>query len=149
MRRILFALAVLLTLIVPAVVGATGPIQGPQKCGMEWIAPTTNTDGTPLTDLALYYVYVSSTTGQFTVVTATIPSPSTTPAPNTVIKWDCRTAGLTDGQKWATVKAVDTAGNPSVNGAPDPSTGGTVANGIPFVFDGLVPGSATGLKVSP
>jgi len=149
MRRILFALAVLLTLIVPVVVGATGPIQGPQKCGMEWIAPTTNTDGTPLTDLALYYVYVSSTAGQFTVVTATIPSPSTTPAPNTVIKWDCRTAGLTDGQKWATVKAVDTAGNPSVNGAPDPSTGGTVANGIPFEFDAKLPSGVTGLKNSP
>ena len=146
MRRILIALALL---SLAAQTWAAGPVQGPQKCSLEWVAPTKNVDGTPLTDLALYYVYVSPTAGAFSVVTATLPSPSTTPAPNTVLKWDCRGAALTDGQKWVTVKAVDTAGNPSVNATPDPGAGGTVASGIPFVFDAVLPDGATGLRTSP
>lgn len=37
-----------------------------QKDTLTWDAPTTNTDGTPLTDLAGYYVYYSQTSGAFT-----------------------------------------------------------------------------------
>ena len=150
MRRILIAL--LLVLAIPVAVHAAGPVRGPQKCELAWTAPTTNTDNTPLTDLKSYNLYISPTQGQFPTVFSNITVATPTPAPNTTVVYDCRAVALSDGQKWFTVKAVDLAGNPSANASPDPAAvadGATQADGVPFVFDGLVPGSATGLKVSP
>ena len=150
MRRILIAL--LLVLAIPVAVHAAGPVRGPQKCELAWTAPTTNTDNTPLTDLKSYNLYISPTKGQFPTVFSNITVATPTPAPNTTIVYDCRAVGLSDGQKWFTIRAVDLAGNPSANAGPDPAAvadGATQADGVPFVFDALVPGSATGLKVSP
>src|SRR3990167_6504643 len=150
MRRILIAL--LLVLAIPVAVHAAGPIRGPQKCELAWTAPTTNTDNTPRTDLKSYNLYISPTKGQFATIFANITVATPTPAPNTTVVYDCRAIGLSDGQKWFTVRAVDLAGNTGANGTPDATTvadGATQADGIPFVFDGLVPGSAPGLKISP
>lgn len=54
MRRILLAL-VLVLFLAPLVVG--------QSVNLSWQAPTTNEDGTPLTDLAGYRLYASATSG--------------------------------------------------------------------------------------
>ena len=59
-----------------------------------WTAPTTNTDGSPLTDLASYKVYYGAATGPcpggafFLVI-----SPTTSPAPGTTVSF--RLKGLT------------------------------------------------------
>lgn len=78
-----------------------------------WIAPTTNTDGSPLTDLASYRVYYGTATapcpgsGFFQVA-----SPTSSPAPNTVVTY--KLTGLTTGALYyVSVSAVDTAGNQS------------------------------------
>jgi len=150
MPRVLLAL--LLTLALPLAVEAAGPIRGPQKCELAWTAPTTNTDNTPLTDLKSYNLYISATKGQFTTVFSNITVANPTPGPNTTVVYDCRAVGLSDGQKWYTVRAVDLAGNLSANGQPDASAvadGATQADGVPFVFDAVAPGGAGGLKVSP
>lgn len=150
MRRVLIAVALAVAVLAAAPAWAVGPILSPQKCSLEWIAPTTNADATPLTDLALYRVYVGTAAGVFPATpSATVNAASPSPAVNTRVTWDCRTAALTDGQKWGTVRAVDLAGNESGNADVDPASGGTKANGVPFVFDGVAPGSATGLKPSP
>ena len=71
--------------------------------GLTWTAPTTNSDGTPLTDLARYRFYRSSDRATWTQI-AEIPSTSTeftfpTPRPN-----------KTD---YIYMTAVDEAGNES------------------------------------
>lgn len=43
---------------------------------LRWTAPTTNSDGTPLTDLAGYYIYYGSSDGAFTH-TVNVTSPAT------------------------------------------------------------------------
>jgi len=150
MRRILLGL--LLTLAVPLALEAAGPIRGPQKCELAWTAPTTNTDNTPLTDLKSYNLYISPIKGQFPTVFSNLTVANPTPAPNTTVVYDCRAVGLSDGQKWYTVKAVDLAGNPSASGQPDASAvadGATQADGVPFVFDAVPSSGASGLKISP
>ena len=154
MRRIVFACAVLFAAIclLPAAGLAAGPIRGPQKCEMQWTAPTTNTDGTALTDLKSYNLYISPTKGQFPTAFSNLTVANPAPGPNTTITYDCRAIGLTDGQKWWTVRAVDLAGNPSAQGTPDASAvaeGATQADGVPFVFDAVATSGATGLKMSP
>lgn len=77
-----------------------------------WTAPTTNTDGSALTDLASYRVYyVQSTTAnpcpgnQFSIM----PSPTTTPAPNT--RLTLHLPGLVDNAVYRVqVSAIDTSG---------------------------------------
>src|SRR2546422_705878 len=78
-----------------------------------WTAPTTNTDGSPLTDLASYRVYYGSSpspctgTGFFSVT-----SPTSSPAPNQTVS--LRLTGLATGALYyVTVSAVDTSGNQS------------------------------------
>ena len=154
MRRILFASVILFAAIglLPVTSLAAGPVRGPQKCELAWTAPTTNTDNTPLTDLKSYNLYISPTKGQFATVFSNIAVATPAPAPNTTVIYDCRAVGLSDGQKWYTVKAVDLAGNPSANGTPDVSAvadGATQVDGIPFVFDAVPSSGATGLRISP
>ena len=147
-RKVLFVLVGLLLLAGP--VFAVGPVLSPQKCGVEWTAPTTNANATPLTDLAKYDLFVSPVPDSFSATPfVSIPSATAAPTANTVVKWDCRAVGLTDGQKYVTVRAVDIAGNASGNAGVDPASGGTVVNGLPFVFDAVNPDGASGLKVSP
>ena len=78
-----------------------------------WTAPTTNTDGSSLTDLSFYRVYFGASAtpcpgGTFVAV----PSPSATPPAGQVVS--TRLTGLTNNTVYnVSVAAVDTAGNAS------------------------------------
>jgi hypothetical protein len=96
--------------------GASGFIASPAESGVldaSWVAPTTNTDGTPLTDLAAYRVYFGTSAtpcpnGTF----VQIASPSPSPAPNATVA--VRLTSLTTGARYnVAVVAVDASGNQS------------------------------------
>ena len=72
--------------------------------GLSWVAPTTNTDGSPLTDLDSYRVYrrSSATTGAYALL-ATVPAPATTYTDNATL----------EGVNCYVVTAVDDDGNVS------------------------------------
>ena len=72
--------------------------------GLAWVAPTTNTDGSPLTDLDSYRVYrrPSATTGAYVQI-AQVAAPATTYTDNSTV----------EGVNCYVVTAVDTAGNVS------------------------------------
>jgi len=96
--------------------GASGFIASPAESGVldaSWIAPTTNTDGTPLTDLAAYRVYFGTSATPCpngTFVQTASPSPS--PAPNSTVA--VRLTSLTTGTRYnIAVAAVDSTGNQS------------------------------------
>lgn len=103
-----------------------------------WIAPTTNTDGSPLQDLSLYRVYwrigAPPCPGPIFVVK---PSPTTTPLPNSTLTVNI--PGLVQGTVYqASVTAVDLGGNESACSAvtsaparPNPPTA-PAASGIIF-----------------
>ena len=90
-----------------------------------WTAPTTNEDGSPLTDLAGYRLYrcaVTPCTRGAGALIGTVAAPTTS-------------FSIPHGsQGFLTVTAVDTSGNESVEDGTAP-------------FDGLAPGPATGLQV--
>jgi hypothetical protein len=78
-----------------------------------WTAPTTNTDGTPLTDLASYLLYYGTSTspcpGSSSVQVA---SPTSSPGPSQTTSF--RLTGLTTGTLYnVAVTAVDALGNQS------------------------------------
>src|SRR5437773_10464185 len=78
-----------------------------------WTAPTTNTDGSPLTDLASYRVYYGSATGSCPgSIFFEVASPTSSPAPNTTMSF--RLVGLAPGTRYyVSVTAVDLSGNES------------------------------------
>lgn len=114
-------LVTLLLLASPA--WAVGPVVG-AACRISWIAPTTNADGTPLTDLAGYRVYIGTASGVYGAATATVIQPATT--------WACGT--LSNGQKYTVVTAFDLAGNESVRSLE-----------VPFVLDTIAPAAPSGV----
>ena len=122
-RGTILALGGLLLSFAPA--WAVGPIIG-SACRISWIAPTTNADGTPLTDLAGYRVYIGTAPGVYGVATATVVQPATT--------WPCGT--LSNGQKYAVVTAFDLAGNESVR-----------CSELPFVLDTIAPAAPSGVGI--
>ena len=78
-----------------------------------WTAPTTNTDGSPLTDLASYWLYYGTSSspcpGSSSVQVA---SPTSSPGPNQTMS--VRLTGLTTGTLYnVAVSAVDAIGNQS------------------------------------
>src|SRR5881397_3686219 len=78
-----------------------------------WTAPTTNTDGSPLTDLASYRLYYGTSSspcpGSSSVMVA---SPTSSPGPNQTTTF--RLTGLTTGSLYnVAVSAVDALGNQS------------------------------------
>lgn len=73
---------------------------------LNWDAPTTNVDGTPLSDLAAYGVYSSETSGVYTTPQATVTQPGTTYSGVIPRSFTART-------RYFTVDAVDTTGNRS------------------------------------
>lgn len=89
-------LFILLWLLVPCISWAL-------NCTLTWTAPTTNADGSPLTDLAGYNTYSATQSGQYGARANTQLLTQTTHA-----------TPCTLGQFWI-VRAVDTAGNESVN----------------------------------
>jgi len=78
-----------------------------------WTAPTTNTDGSPLTDLKSYRVYYSASSAPCLGSSlAQIASPTSSPGPNQTVS--LRLTGLTIGSLYnVAVTAVDAVGNES------------------------------------
>lgn len=78
-----------------------------------WAAPTVNTDGSPLTDLASYRVYYGQATAPCPgPVFFQVESPTPSPAPNTTVS--SRLTGLTTGDLYyVAVTAVTTSGDES------------------------------------
>jgi hypothetical protein len=109
-----FAIAAALLIIQASLVS---PLQAAQV-QLSWNAPTTNADGTPLTDLAGYKVYYGQASKNYTFV-VNVGNQST-----------YTVTGLQDGQTYYfAVRAYDTSGNEStfsneVNLTPPPPSGG-------------------------
>jgi hypothetical protein len=78
-----------------------------------WTAPTTNTDGSPLTDLASFRVYYGTSTSPCGGSSfLEVPAASSSPSPNQEV--NARLRGLVTGTRYyVTVIAVDQGGNPS------------------------------------
>src|SRR5438105_13730366 len=72
-----------------------------------WTAPTTNTDGSPLTDLKSYRVYYSASSAPCLGSSlAQIASPTSSPGPNQTVS--LRLTGLTIGSRYnVAARAVD------------------------------------------
>lgn len=144
MKKLLFALALCLGVWAgTSEAQAVGPVN-PTKA--TWTAPTTNADApifSPLTDLQGYKVYLAKGATQPAFPGAAwsvIGTPaSTTPAPaaNTTVTFALPT-GLTDGQSYLVVTAVDTVGNESA-----------ASNIAPFFVNRVAPGAASGLQMLP
>ena len=58
----------------PAPAPAPPPVTG--SLTVDWVAPTTKADGTPLTDLAGFRILIGTTSGTY-AQTVTVPSPTT------------------------------------------------------------------------
>jgi len=77
-----------------------------------WIAPTTNSDGSPLTDLASYRVYYGPATACPGAVFSQVASPTTSPGPDQTVS--VRLTGLTTGALYfVSVTAVNMSGDES------------------------------------
>lgn len=108
MAWIKLIVALLSLLAFASVAHADGPVVG-ASCTFTWNAVTKNADGTPITDLKEYRLYLSQTPGTYAPPAAVVIN---APATQTT----CLAAGVTtDGQYYAVVRAVDTAGNQSAN----------------------------------
>src|SRR5437867_6066072 len=106
-RSILIFVLALLSVLLAAVTAHAGILDA------SWTAPTTNIDGTPLTDLASYRVYYG-TFGNPCPGGASfqVASPTPSPAPNERVA--VRLIGLSTGALYnVSVTAVDTSGNES------------------------------------
>lgn len=86
---------------------------GPSTAGVldaTWTAPTTNTDGSPLTDLAFYLLYYGPSTSPCPgSASVQVAAPTSTPGSNQTMSY--RLAGLTAGTLYnVAVTAVDSLG---------------------------------------
>jgi hypothetical protein len=104
-----------LSIAIASLIGVVtgGPAVNAGSLILNWSAPTTNADGTPLTDLSGYRVYLGTTpptcpSGSF----HSIASPTPTPAPSDSVA--SLIVGLAGGTTYfALVTAVDIVGNES------------------------------------
>ena len=94
------------------------PARGASPTTLNWTAPTTNSDGTPLTDLAGYKIYCGIKAG-------TYASPKNV---GNVLTYPLSSLGLTQGVNYCAVTAYDTSGNESVK-----------SNEVSFTFDNVAP----------
>jgi hypothetical protein len=60
MKRLFVLIGIISLLLLSVGFGYTG------QATLSWVAPTTNEDGTPLTDLAGYKIYYGTTSGTYT-----------------------------------------------------------------------------------
>lgn len=121
-------IAALLVLPVPALAQATGPVLN--HCQFSWSEPVV-TDN----DLLQFNIYLATVSGgPYTKVGSLTGVASGGGATYTPTTNYC--VGQTDGQKFAVVKAQDTAGNES--GA---------SNEVPFVLNATAPPAASSLTV--
>lgn len=106
-------------------------------CTITWTAPQTNADGTNLTDLKEYGVYIGANPAALTVPTAVVPAPSADPAVGATATYDCR--ALAVGNYVAQIDAADANGNRSVRSAV-----------VPFsVTDGVAPSKPGDPVITP
>src|SRR3972149_10801549 len=111
MRRMLSLLLLVSLFAVPAF--AVGPVVG-STCKFEWTEPQTNTNGSNVTDLAEYRLYISQTAGSYGSTPAKIiPAPLADPAAASVLQTACP-AGIPEGPSSAVLTAEDEAGCLSV-----------------------------------
>lgn len=101
MKKVILILSFLM-MIVPLVFA----LPTPQKTTLAWDAPTTNSDGSPLTDLAGYKVYWSTKSG-------TYDNTSMKDVGNVVTVNLNSTTGQLKGVYFFVVTAYNTAGNES------------------------------------
>lgn len=130
MKKLVLLLTLALILMAtPALAQTIGP-----TCNLKWLAVTQNADGTPLTvPISTYRVYLQS-------------SPTPVPVPGTstftavvnapTLLWNC--AGITSGQKYVWVTAVNANGESDVQTSP-----------LAFVYVGTKPATPPGLTVTP
>src|SRR3990170_181973 len=110
-ERIVRSLLAVSLAILAVLLGASPGLAG--VVDATWNAPTTNADGTALTDLATYHVYFGASnppcpTSSFW----NVPSATAAPTPGTVVNFGL--TGLVTGTVYfAQVTAVDTSGNES------------------------------------
>jgi hypothetical protein len=102
----------IVALTVAVVVAGPGSVDA-ASLSLSWNAPTTNVDGTPLSDLGGYRVYLATTSPACPGASfLTVSSPTTTPAPGQTIV--SRVTGLSAGATYfMRVTAVDTGGRES------------------------------------
>ena len=100
-----------LILVLGTITLLASPAQGAGILDLAWDAPTTNVDGTALTDLASYNVYVGTSGAPCPGSSyQQIPSPTADPASGEVVT--SRVTGLTTGATYyVQVTAVDSSGN--------------------------------------
>lgn len=115
---------VLVLLLVPSLSWAAGPRLN--HCVFDITEGTVNTDGTSLTDLASFKVYIGTTSGGPYTLAGTVPSPS--PTGGVTVSTANLCSALPNGQKYAVATAVDTAGNESPR-SPE----------VPFDYDAVSP----------
>lgn len=136
MKGVVIALGLVLALA--TVAWAQSPPVNPKEA--DWTAPTTNLDGTPLSDLAGYTLRVRATPTGPVLKSILHPSPTTTPVPNTTVIHGSTASplvtelNLPDGSYLLTVTAVDTSFNES------PESGQ-----VPFVSNRVSPAVPTGV----
>src|SRR5262245_11127688 len=102
----------LLSLLVSAAIGMAAPARA-GNLDVSWTAPTTNVDGSALTDLAGYRVYYGPTSAPCPGSPhVNVPSTTSRPGPNVTVRSSL--SGLSAGTAYhVSVTAVDTAGNES------------------------------------
>ena len=105
--------------------GGVSLVAAPGGAGVldaSWTAPTANSDGSLLTDLASYRVY-SGTSSVPCPGSSFLPVPSSTPSPPPNQTVTFRLTGLSTGSLYnVSVTAVDTSGNESACSAPASAT---------------------------
>jgi len=133
-KRVGFAL--LIGVLLMTAEGETGILDA------SWTAPTTNTDGGPLTDLASFRLYYGTTASPCPGASfLRIESPTSTPASGQTMS--ARLTGLITGSRYfASVSAVDTTGNESACS----TTADAVARDD---FGGAMPSSAVPSSAMP
>ena len=111
-RRWLLGLTAGTVLALVAVFGAAVPASA-GVLDATWTAPTTNSDGSALSDLGSYRIYYSTSATPCPGPTFfTVASSTTAPGPNQTVSF--RLTGLTTGLTYnVAVSAVDTSGNES------------------------------------
>ena len=120
--------SLLLLLALVATLEAQAPTVG-RDCVISWELPTTNVDGTPLTDLSHVWLYAKTEREQ------PYPSAPLGKFPPSVTSTTCQAARLTGPQYFVMVRGVDTQGNV-----------GPESNELALVLDAQVPAAITTLK---
>jgi hypothetical protein len=88
------------------------PPSGAAVLDVSWIAPTTNSDGSPLTDLASYRIYFGPTAACPGTAFVQIATATTSPEPDQTVSF--RLTGLTTGALYyVSVTAVNASGDES------------------------------------